>query len=218
MGVYALVFTKFMPQKVEHYTFFMFVGLLPWIWFSSSVGAGASTISDRRDLLTKVRFPAQVLPATVVVTNLCNFLLSVPLMLGLGLVLNVHFTWHAVFFPVIVLIQLLFTLALAYIFSALNVLFRDLQHILANLLNVWFYATPVIYMASNISEHTLQKYGWIFHVNPMAVLVMAYQDILYHHRLPNLTDLGGVALFSLALLWVATTIFERRREEFAELI
>src|SRR2546430_1188038 len=65
MSVYALVFKMLMRQQIEHYTYFMFIGLLPWIWFTSSVGAGASSISDRRDLLTKVRFPAQVLPATV---------------------------------------------------------------------------------------------------------------------------------------------------------
>src|SRR5688572_16758110 len=71
MVVYTLVFSVFMRQNIQSYTYFMFVGLLPWIWFSTSVGAGASAISDRRDLLTKVRFPAQVLPASVVVTNLC---------------------------------------------------------------------------------------------------------------------------------------------------
>src|SRR5687767_6377757 len=76
MVVYTLLFSVYMRQQIEHYPYFMFIGLLPWIFFSSSVGGGASAISDRRDLLTKVRFPAQVLPASVVATNLCNFLLS----------------------------------------------------------------------------------------------------------------------------------------------
>ncbi|HEY0093210.1 MAG TPA: ABC transporter permease, partial [Archangium sp.] len=76
MLVYGLLFGVVMKNQVEHYPFFMFVGLLPWIWFSTSIGVGASAISDRRDLLTKVRFPAQVLPASVVLTNLANYVLS----------------------------------------------------------------------------------------------------------------------------------------------
>src|SRR5215813_10628697 len=89
MIAYALVFGVFMKQQLESYVFFLFIGLLPWIFFSTSVGAGASSISDRRDLLTKVRFPAQVLPATVVGTNLVNFLLSLPLMVALGAIVGI---------------------------------------------------------------------------------------------------------------------------------
>src|ERR1700687_3256705 len=75
MLAYTLVFGIFMRQRqITHFVDFLFVGLLPWIAVSASIGAGATAISDRRDLLTKVRFPAQVLPATVVSTNFCNYL------------------------------------------------------------------------------------------------------------------------------------------------
>src|SRR5919201_7996 len=94
MLVYSLVFSVYTRNAIPHYTYFLFVGLLPWIWFSSSVGGGASAISDRRDLLTKVRFPAQVLPATVVATNLLNYALSLPLLLLLGLFFGVLPSWH----------------------------------------------------------------------------------------------------------------------------
>src|SRR5512140_1795503 len=99
MAVYSLLFSVWMRQKIDHYTYFVFIGLLPWIWFTSSVVGGASAISDRRDLLTKVRFPAQVLPTTVVTTNLVNFLLAVPLLLLLGVVLGHPMTWHILLFP-----------------------------------------------------------------------------------------------------------------------
>src|SRR6266849_648421 len=129
MLAYAMVFSVFMKQQMKNYLFFLFIGLLPWIAFSTSVGVGASAISDRRDLLTKVRFPAQVLPATVVATNTCNYLLSLPLMFILGASLGEWPTWHAVVFPAILALQIFFTLALSYMISALNVVFRDLQHI-----------------------------------------------------------------------------------------
>src|SRR5688572_31438753 len=124
MAVYSLVFGQLMPSAKADYPFVLFAGLLPWIYFGTSVGGGASAISDRRDLLTKVRFPAQVLPATVVATNLVNFLLSVPLLLALGLIFGRYPSWHLIFFPLVVFVQLWVTLALVYLFSAINVTFR----------------------------------------------------------------------------------------------
>ncbi|WP_375772804.1 ABC transporter permease [Archangium gephyra] len=215
MAVYTLLFSVYMRQKMEAYTYFMFVGLLPWIWFSSSLGAGASAISDRRDLLTKVRFPAQVLPAAVVTTNLINFVLSLPLMIVLGMFFGRYPSWHVVAFPVVLVVQLCVTLALAYLVSALNVTFRDLQQIVANLLTLWFFVTPIFYQAITIPERfrTMAVLA-----NPMAVMVTSYQAIFYEQRLPDPLPLVMWMGIALVLLWVASEIFERRREEFAEFI
>ncbi len=84
MAVYVLVFGVLMTSDLPRFPYYVFSGLLPWIYFSTSVGAGTSAVSERRDLLTKVSFPAQVLPATIVLTNAVNFLLSLPLLVGLG--------------------------------------------------------------------------------------------------------------------------------------
>jgi lipopolysaccharide transport system permease protein len=216
MLVYALLFTVVMRQNIPNYAFFMFVGLLPWIWFSSSVGAGASTISDRRDLMTKVRFPAQVLPSTVVATNLINYVLSLPLMLGLGAFFGVWPTWHVIIFPLVVLIQCIFTLGVVYIVSAINVTFRDLQHIVQNLLTLWFFTTPVLYQASSISDPGTRTL--LTMLNPVAILITSYQAIFYEHRLPDGLPLASLGLASVALLWCASQLFEARREDFAESI
>jgi lipopolysaccharide transport system permease protein len=215
MAVYTLLFSVYMRQKMEAYTYFVFVGLLPWIWFSSSLGAGASAISDRRDLLTKVRFPAQVLPASVVTTNLINFLLSLPLMMVLGLFFGRYPSWHVVAFPLVMVTQLCVTLALAYLISSLNVTFRDLQQIVTNLLTLWFFVTPIFYQATTIPERfrTLAVMA-----NPMAVMVTSYQAIFYEQRLPDAAPLLMWMAIAFGLLWVASEIFERRREEFAEFI
>lgn len=216
MAVYSLMFGVILQQDIPHYPYFIFIGMLPWIYFSSSVLSGASAISDRRDLLTKVRFPAQVLPATVVMTNLINYLLSLPLMVGLGLLSGATPTWHAIFFVPIVLVQTLFTIAVTYVLSALNVAFRDLQHIVTNLITLAFFATPILWPITRVNSDLVRKlltYG-----NPMAAMSTAYRDIFYVHQIPNWRPLVAVALLSLALLWVASGIFERRREEFAELV
>src|SRR5262249_10225588 len=107
------------------------------------------------------------------------------------------------------------TLALAYIISALNVFFRDLQHIVGNFLTLWFFLTPVVYTAANFPDRWRP---FLVLGNPMTILITSYQAILYDHRGPEPFPLAGRSLFALALLWVASEVFERRREEFAELI
>ncbi len=213
MLVYGLVFSVYMRQAIPNYLYFMFVGLLPWIWFASSVGSGASSISDRRDLLTKVRFPAQVLPATVVTTHLVNFVLSLPLMFILGAFHGVWPTWHVVALPVVIVIQACLTLGVTYLVASLNVTFRDLQHIVGNLITLGFFLTPIIYAVTTIPEDYRQV---AVMANPMAALITSYQAILVDHTLPEPVPLAWVGLLSLGLLWASSTLFESRREEFAE--
>jgi lipopolysaccharide transport system permease protein len=215
MLVYALIFSVYMRQQIQFYTYFVFVGLLPWIWFSNSISGGTSAISDRRDLLTKVRFPAQILPATVVATNLCNYLLALPLMVLLGGAYGVWPSWHTIAFPLVLLVQLLFTLALAYALSALNVPFRDLQYMITNILTLWFFVTPILYFATTIPTRFRT---FLFFGNPMAILISSYQAIFYEHQLPEPGPLALVLGVSLALLWISAHIFEAYREEFAELV
>lgn len=220
MLVYALIFGVFMKQGMPNYTYFMFVGLLPWLWFSNTLGGGASTISDRRDLLTKVRFPAQVLPAAVVATNFVNYVLALPLMLGLGAFCGVLPTVHTLAFPLVIAAQMIFTIALLFIVSALNVAFRDLQHIVNNILTLTFFATPIVYPVSTIEQAHAPQWvkDLLLYGNPMSILTAAYQAIFYDHRWPSIHQLAAVTAISVVLLWISSHIFERRREEFAELI
>jgi lipopolysaccharide transport system permease protein len=215
MAVYGLVFGVIQRTQIPHFTYFIFVGLLPWIWFSSSVVAGASTISDRRDLLTKVRFPAQVLPATVVLTNLVNYLLALPLMIALGGLVGIWPSWHVVMFPVVLFVQLVFTVGVSFLVSSLNVAFRDLQQIVNNFLTLWFFVTPILYRPNDVPE----SFRRLFLIaNPMSVIITSYQGIFYEHRLPHWRALTVVTLGSFLLLWLASRVFEQRREEFAELV
>ena len=198
MAVYALVFGVIQRSNIPHYTYFIFVGLLPWIWFTTSVGCGASTISDRRDLLTKVRFPAQVLPATVVGDQPDQLPALAAADGGPGRAgRNLAGPARAGVPGWCCCVQLVFTLAVTFVVSALNVRFRDLQHIVANLLTLWFFVTPVLYIPNAVPEPCRRLY---LIANPMAVIITSYQAIFYEHRWPHpraLADrrarLGGAA-------------------------
>jgi lipopolysaccharide transport system permease protein len=170
--------------------------------------------------MTKVRFPAQVLPTTVVVVNFINYLLALPLMVGLGLFCGVLPTVHVLAFPLVLATQMVFTMGLLFIVSALNVAFRDLQHIVNNILTLTFFATPVIYPLSTLLDAHINAglKNLLLYGNPMAILIGGYQAIFYEHAWPNFEWLGIVGAVSLVLLWISSYIFERRREEFAELV
>lgn len=226
MLVYVLVFGVIMATTVERYPFFLFCGLLPWVFFASSVMGGTTSVSDRKDLLTKVRFPAQVLPATVVATNLVNFLLSLPLLFLLGAMYRDWPTWHLLFLVPVLVVQTFFTLGVTYLLSALNVAFRDLQHIVANVVQMLFFLTPVLWNVETIPA--VKRWGLdltaeqardlVLYLNPMAAVMNAWRDIFYRHEAPAWQPLAVVAGISLVLMWIASGVFERRREEFAELI
>lgn len=226
MLVYSLVFGVLMANSTARYPFFLFCGLIPWIFFSSSVVGGTTAVSDRRDLLTKVRFPAQVLPATVVLTNLINFVLSLPLLFLLGFIYEDVPSWHLVLVPVVLLVQTAFTLGVTYLLSSLNVAFRDLQHIVVNVVQMLFFLTPVLWTIDSLgvvdrfglSLSATEAKSLLLYVNPMAAVMTAWRDIFFNHRVPAWEPLATVALVSLILLWISSGVFERRREEFAELV
>ena len=226
MFVYWLVFEVVMTRSggaMKAFPFFIFTGLLPWIFFSSSVMGGTTAISDRRDLLTKVRFPAQVLPATVVLTNFINMVLSVPLLIGLGIVFGFFPTWHLVLLLPVLLVQTFLTLAISYLFAALNVAFRDLQHVVANVMQLAFFVSPVLWPSKSLptvgSLSQAEVRQLVALVNPMSPVLEAWHDIFYGQQAPtHFAELGIVAVEALVIMLVSTSVFERRREEFAELI
>ena len=118
-------------------------------------------------------------------------------------------------FPVVLFVQLVFTLGVSFLVSALNVAFRDLQQIVSNFLTLWFFVTPILYRPDDIPA----AYRRLFLIaNPMAVIITSYQGIFYEHRLPHWRALTVVTLASFALLGLASRVFEKRREEFAELV
>ncbi len=228
MIVYVVVFGVLLQNQIPRYPFFLLTALLPWAMFSNSVVAGCTAISDRRDLLTKVHFPAQILPTTVVITNLVNFLLTLPLVFALGLLYSDIPSWHIVYVPLIATVQVGLTLGLTYILAALTVRYRDLLHIVTNVVSMAFFITPVLWDLSSVSPFHVDRLGIsltaeqtrnaILYVNPMATIVEAWRDVFYWHRAPPLRPLAIAAGLSLVIFWFAARLFERRKEEFAELI
>jgi lipopolysaccharide transport system permease protein len=218
--IYSFVFTTIMPNEtpdVRPYAVFMFCGILPWNWFATSLSDAAGSLIAGGNLIKKVLFPAEVLPLVSVLTNMVHFLLGLPILFVFLLVARrVPDPSDLIWFPVAVLIQLIFSSALALILSALAVHFRDIRDILANVLMLWLFATPIIYPWF---QPNVQRFRWLFNLNPFTHLAVSYQEILFfpgpigHWKWLLALGAGSVLLF-MAGYW----LFDRLRDSFAEAV
>jgi ABC-type polysaccharide/polyol phosphate export permease len=211
--VYSFVFEKILPNRSETqpYALFLFSGLLPWTWFSSSILESSNVLIAGGNLIKKVLFPAEVLPIVTVLANMVHFLLGLPI-----LVLFLVFYQHSpdlgdlVWFPVVLVVQLVLTLALALIVSSLTVHFRDIKDILGNLVTFWFFATPIIYEMKWLNSPLLNY-------NPFTHLAISYQELLFYPGpFGHWKWLLALGAASIALFFLGYFLFDRLRDSFAE--
>ena len=223
LGVYSFVFATIMKgdpndkTRPDPYALFMFCGLLPWTWFSASLMEASGALISGGNLIKKVLFPAEVLPIVSVLSNMVHFAFGLIILAGF-MVAKGHLPVPAnlIWFPLIVMVQLIFTAALALMLSALTVHFRDLRDLLANILQLWFFATPIIY---SYQEKSLEPYRRFFKLNPFYHLAVPYQESLFfggaYGHVKSLLLLGGISiLLFLAAYW----LFDRLRDSFAEVV
>src|SRR5437762_5470732 len=198
--VYSFVFTYILKNTttgIQPYALFMFCGILPWTWFASSLTEAAGSLIAGGNLIKKVLFPAEVLPIVSVLTNMVHFFLGLPiLVLFLVVYQRSPDWWDLVWFPITVIVQLLFTAGLALALAALAVHFRDIRDILANVLTLWFFATPIIYPWF---QPNVQRFHLLFNLNPFTHLAIAYQEILFFGRIGHWRWLLALGIGSLAL-------------------
>jgi len=220
LSVYSFVFTVVMPglhaKEIEPFALFMFCGILPWTWFSSSLIESAGSLIAGGNLIKKVLFPAEVLPIVTVLANMMHFFFGLPILV-LFLVYYRHppDALDLVWFPVTVLVQLVFTVGLALFLSAMTVHFRDLRDILSNLLTLWFFATPIIYSiqsAPGLSKRVLDS-------NPMTHIIVSYQEILFYPgQIGHWKWLLAIGALSIVIFLASYWWFDRLRDSFAELV
>lgn len=210
--VYYSVFSVVLSVDIPNYAAFIFSGMLIWTWFQMSLFRSSGAITDSRELIRQPGFPSAILPVVSVVTNLVHFLISLPILL---VVTGYQTGWvnpTILLLPGLVVIQFLLTLSLAYLVAALNVTFRDTQHILSVVLNIFFYLNPILYETSVVPEHLRFVYG----LNPMVHLMTAYRAVLLEGVLPSFFSLFVIGLVSIALLRLTYGIFRQASHRFAE--
>jgi ABC-type polysaccharide/polyol phosphate export permease len=212
MGVYALVFSVYMRIEMERYTVFLLCGLLPWIWISSSCLMGATSVIEGAGLIKKVFFPVQVLPTVTVLSNLVNFLLSLPILFVFLLFYDVQLGWASLTLPLIMICQFAFTLGLTLIVAAASVRYRDIPQIMSHLVTFWFFLTPILYPITQVPE----PFRGLVSLNTFAPFAIAYQDVLMYNRIPSFGAFMIMICVGLISLPCGLFVFSYFRWSFAE--
>lgn len=223
MTVYTIVFGLILQPKDMSiggtpwlYALYLFCGLLPWTWFSSSLLESANVLMINGNLIKKILFPAEVLPVVTVTSNLIHFFFGLPILLLFLLLMGRPLTPYALLLPVVIFVQYVFSLGFSLMISSLTVHFRDIKDILANWLTFWFFATPIIYAMSFPSIQKSAALRLMLNLNPMTHIIQGYQYCLFYGSIFHWKRLGVALLVSLVMFVLGYMIFDRLRDSFPE--
>ena len=212
MVVYTVVFTTIMPQSQPNFSIFLLSALLPWLFFSTALMQGLSSILTNQDLIRKVRLPQAVFPLSVVGSNLVNFALSLVPLVGMMLALRQPFSRALLFLPVAAALLTIFTSGITLLFATATVFFRDVKHLTEVLLQMLMYLSPVLYDVGQITQGHSWWYG-IFRrfllVNPLSYLIPLVRDPVFYARLPSLQVIGIASAWSAGALLFGFAVFVR---------
>lgn len=211
--VYNFVFKLILRTDVPKFYLYLFVGLIPWIFFSAAMTGGSVSIISQKDLIKKVYFPRQVIPISYVTSSFVNMLLSFIVVVAVSIISGVKLKLLGILcLPVIMIVEYFFALGIAMITSATTVYFRDLEHILGIVSMAWMYATPICYPASIVPE----QYRMLFNLNPMTPIIEAYRAVLYEGSVPRLSTLTEAVVLGIVFLLIGFAVFGKLQKGFAE--
>lgn len=213
LGVYTMVFSVIMRNGITDYYLFLFVALIPWIFFSTSLSGGSSCIWSQKEMVKKIYFPREVLPIAFVTSQFVNMLLSFLVIFAVLIVSGKGINLIALLYlPVIMIVEYILALSVAMISSAVTVYLRDVEYILGIVTMAWQFLTPVMYSVDVVPE----KMRTVFNLNPMTPVIVAYRDILYYKKIPELGTLVQAVCLGMVLLVVGMVVFSRLKRHFAE--
>ncbi len=228
MAVYVILVSVIFARPQPDYPLFIFAAILPWKWFTSSVGDSITSVVSQGSLIRQLQFPKIVLPVAGIFAGVVNFAFGmIPLMGLLLLLYRDRLSLTLLLIPVIAVVQLVFTLALGLVLAALNVFVRDVGNIARHALRLWFYLSPGLYSIALLEESDLlQQYPVILtllRINPFAILFEAYRAVIYGTPeggplLPDWAALGALLVVSLGLVLVAIATFKRLEPSFAKVL
>lgn len=211
-------------HPIENHHILFLSALLPWNFFSGAVMGGLYSIVGNASLVKRVYFPREVLPISVVLSSLVNFLISLPVLLLLILISGMRISGWIVLLPIPILIEVIFALGIVLFLSAVEAHYRDTHMIMDVGMQAWFFLTPILYQVRVLPEQvtilnvTFDPRLWLFRLNPMASIVNTYQDLLYYGGPTSLDFLTRTAVTAGAILVLGYAFFRHQSRKFAEIV
>jgi lipopolysaccharide transport system permease protein len=216
VAIFSLVFTRFVPVDTGDipYAVFSYAAIVPWTLLASSLGDMSMSLVGNMNLVTKIYFPREALPIAAMVARFIDFLISAALMIVLMLLYRLPFFPIAVvYLPVILLIQIILILGIGLGVAALNVFYRDVDPMLRLFLQIWFYASPIIYPITMVPENL----RLLYYLNPMAGIIQGYREVIFYGRMPGI-ELWIAAAVSVFILVLGYWFFRKVEYQFADVV
>lgn len=210
--IYALVFPFILKNDVDNYIIFLIVALMPWNFFNMTILQSAASIVTNGGIIKKVYFPREILPISTTTSNLLNFLITGIIVIFALLISGVGIGSSVLLLPIIIIIQYILQLGLAFIFSSITVYVRDVEYLLNVFMMLMFYLCPIVYSSDMIPD----KFLPIFKLNPMFHIIEYYRTILYSKQIPNLLHILMLFIACLLVLILGYVIFQKCKKRFAE--
>jgi len=212
-SVYALVFGVLLRSAIPNFLLFILVALIAWNAFAASVMESMHIITGSDSLIQRSRFPHEVLPIAVVLTNMINFILALPSIFVVMAITRTPPTSQIVFFPVILASSFCFALGISFISATSNVFFRDTRNFLDVVMTLWFFLTPIIYPMTQVFPSAARI---VYIVNPMASIIEQYRLVFYSHAPLDLAFLARTFVSCVITMIAGWLFFAKMSPRFVE--
>jgi lipopolysaccharide transport system permease protein len=210
--IFSFVFRHALQMHVENYTSFVLIGVLVFAWFQGSLSLCGGLITGSKSLVNQPGFPLTLLPHVMVGVRMFHLLIALPVLFGLLWWQGIRPAWSWVSLPGLMALQYFLIVGLAYPLAALNVIFRDTQHIVTVMLQLIMFVTPVFYSLDQVPQ---SMHAW-FHINPMVGLIESWRDVLLHGNWPDAVVTGKLFTVGAVLMLVGRQTFVSQSDRFAE--
>jgi len=216
MLLFTLFFGKLakVPSDGIPYPIFAYAGLLPWTFFSNAVTGSGNSLVGSSNLITKVYFPRMIIPGAAVTAGLVDFAIAFVILIALMVYYGVSLTVNLFALPLLVVLTALLALGVGMWLSALNVKYRDVRYALPFLIQLWMFASPIIYPASMMP----QKWRWVLWLNPLSAIIEGYRAALLGRTAFPWSALALSGLITLAVLVYSAYSFRRMERTFADIV
>lgn len=210
--IFSVLFMRVAPIETPvPYPLFVYCGLLAWNFTASALKFAVTSLTANTNLVTKVYFPREIFPFAAVVVALVDSAVGALVVVGLLIYYGVNLTPMLLLLPVIVVVQAMFTAAMALLLAMANLFYRDVKYLFDAVLMVWMFASAVVYPANSLTG----VLGFVINLNPMTAIIEAYRHVVLYGAAPPATFIPA-AVVSLALLPAAWLLFHRSEFRFAE--
>jgi len=197
---------------VPKYPLFIITGILPWMFFAQSVCDGMESLLENRELLTKVPIPLQIFPLVSTVTHFINFLLSVPVIVGAALLYESPITLNYLLLPYFLLVLFFASHAISLVLGICLVFLNDVRHMMTVGIQLWMYATPILYQPDMIPE----KFRFLLYCNPLTFIFVGIQDIVVFSRTPAAVTIVVPLIWCFLLVCISLFVYNRTHKTLVE--